>query len=83
MSDPRATGSGAFAGAAFSATDLVATITSNLGVERTTVEQRLSFASARLTDLTDRQLADGVDTDAELSKLLLIEQNYAANARLI
>ncbi|MEM6939004.1 MAG: flagellar hook-associated protein FlgK [Pseudomonadota bacterium] len=83
MTDPRPTGSGAFGGAAFTAVDLAATITSNIDVDRSSIEQKLSFAATRLTDLTDRQLADGVDTDAELGKLLVLEQNYAANTRLI
>lgn len=29
------------------------------------------------------ELADGVDTDAELQRLILVEQAYAANARII
>ena len=37
------------------------------------------FASWRFS----LELEDGVDTDAELQRLLLIEQAYAANARMI
>ncbi|MFN4101310.1 MAG: flagellar basal body rod C-terminal domain-containing protein, partial [Pararhodobacter sp.] len=32
---------------------------------------------------TEAMLANGVDTDAEMQRLLLIEQAYAANARVI
>lgn len=46
-------------------------------------EQRLSFAAASLTELTRIELDQGVDTDAELQALLVIEQAYAANARMI
>ena len=33
--------------------------------------------------MKESELAGGVDTDQELQKLLLIEQAYAANARVI
>ena len=31
----------------------------------------------------EQELLNGVDTDQEMQKLLLIEQSYAANARVI
>ena len=83
LSNARVPGSGGFAGAAFTASGLVSTMTSVIGSSRTTADQQLSFAAARLSELTERQLADGVDSDAEFSRLLLIEQSYAANARMI
>jgi flagellar hook-associated protein 1 len=43
----------------------------------------LSFAAASLTELTRIDLAQGVDTDAELQTLMIVEQAYAANARMI
>lgn len=43
----------------------------------------LSFAAASNTELTRIDLAQGVDTDAELQTLMLVEQAYAANARII
>jgi flagellar hook-associated protein 1 len=46
-------------------------------------EDHQSHASARATELHERVLANGVDTDAEMQRLVLIEQAYAANARLI
>ena len=42
-----------------------------------------SFASARYEQLNLMQLQHGVDTDSELQKLLSIETNYAANAKVI
>ncbi|MGB7318137.1 MAG: flagellar hook-associated protein FlgK [Planktotalea sp.] len=45
--------------------------------------QEQSFASARYEQLDLLQMQNGVDTDAELQKLLLIETNYAANAKVI
>lgn len=46
-------------------------------------EQTASFTAARTEALTDAERANGVDTDQELQKLLLLEQAYAANARVI
>jgi len=46
-------------------------------------DRTLSFASASLTELNRIELAQGVDTDAELQALMVIEQAYAANARMI
>jgi len=40
-------------------------------------------ALARHNELTEQSLAQGVDTDAEMQRLLQIEQAYAANARVI
>lgn len=48
-----------------------------------TADRALSFASASLTELSQIELAQGVDTDAELQNLMLVEQAYAANARMI
>lgn len=39
--------------------------------------------SARHAELNGQMLAQGVDTDAEMQRLLTIEQAYAANARVI
>lgn len=46
-------------------------------------ESHLAFETARFAGLDEALLAQGVDTDQELQKLLLIEQAYAANARVI
>lgn len=83
LNAPRTPASGSFGTGAFSAISLVSNLTSDFGASRTEAEQHLSFASARLTELTERQLADGVDTDSELQNLMLLERAYAANARVI
>lgn len=44
---------------------------------------RLAFEQSRFDGLNDVILSDGVDTDQELQKLLLVEQAYAANARVV
>ncbi len=47
------------------------------------LERDASFASAEAQALREQEFANGVDTDQELQKLLLIEQSFAANARVI
>ena len=63
--------------------DLFSSFTGMLAVTRTSAEQELSFNAARLNELTQLQLSEGVDTDQELQNLLVLEQAYAANARVI
>ena len=46
-------------------------------------EATATSAIARREELTEQILAQGVDTDAEMQRLLQIEQAYAANARVI
>ena len=46
-------------------------------------EQSQTFAQTRSDALVEQELLNGVDTDQEMQKLLLIEQSYAANARVI
>ncbi len=83
LTTARTPASGSFGGGAFTAINLVSALVSEFGGQRTNAEQNLSFASARLNKLTERQLADGVDSDDEIQRLMIIEQNYAANARII
>lgn len=75
--------SGGFGVGARSAADLFSAFTGLLASTRSGAEQDLAFSSARLTELTQLQLSDGVDTDQELQNLLILEQAYAANARVI
>ena len=79
----RTPASGDFGSGTFSSLDLVSSISSQLGTDRLRSDQQLSFASAQLNELTQLELADGVDTDVELQRLILVEQAYAANARVI
>lgn len=83
LSAPRVPPSGAFIGAARSASGLAADVLSGIASARQTAESRQAFSVARQEALTELQLADGVDTDAEMQALLLVEQSYAANARVI
>lgn len=46
-------------------------------------EARVSHARAQSDALVTAELQDGVDTDQEMQELLLVEQAYAANARVM
>lgn len=83
LADRRVPATGDFGGGGFSVSGLLSTFASNVGVKLTGAEQQQAYTSARFTELTERQLADGVDTDAEIQRLLLIERSYAANARMV
>ncbi len=83
LETPRNFTTGAFGAGRFGAGDLLSAFSGKLAASRSNVETELSFASARLTELTEQQLSEGVDTDQELQNLLMLEQAYAANARVI
>lgn len=63
--------------------EIASMVLSDISTLRHFSEQRQSFAATRLTSLETAERARGVDTDAQLQKLLQIEQAYAANARVI
>lgn len=83
LNETRVPSSGEFGVGGFSAINLVSTLTSQIGAQRFQADQVLSFASSQYTELKQQVLAQGVDTDAELQRLLIVEQAYAANARMI
>ncbi len=69
---------------AFSSTDMVAQFASLTGQKRVQNESVLSSTAAQHTMLRDAEQAEnGVDIDAQMQDLLLVEQAYAANARVI
>lgn len=61
----------------------VAGVTSRLAQARLGAETSLSFASGQAGELRELELRGGVDSDAELQRLLLVEQAFSANARMI
>ena len=52
-------------------------------MSRVRADSEQSFSRAQNTALRELELSKGVDTDAELQDLMLIEQHYAANARVM
>ena len=77
---PAGTGESGF----LSAANIAANVTTSVGQARLTSETRLAASSARMESLVEAELnATAVDSDLELQKLLLIEQAFSANARVI
>lgn len=66
-----------------SAPDHIAQSLSALETRRSEAERALSFSSGLLEGAREAELGLGVDTDEQLQTLLLIEQNYAANAQVL
>lgn len=83
MSEARAPASGGFGPTMRSAAELGASFLSRVGSARELVEQQTTFASTQLSELKAQELEEGVDTDHEMQRLMLIEQAYAANARMM
>lgn len=83
LSDARIPLSGTFGPGAASALDLVTQLVSRVGSDHFTSEKSLSFSATSLNTLSQMELEAGVDTDAELQHLMVVEQAYAANARVI
>lgn len=75
--------SGSFLGAEKSFSGLAANLQSQVSVARLSADSAATQAKAQNEALTDLHLAQGVDTDDEMQKLLTIESSYAANARVI
>jgi len=56
---------------------------SGISGDRLTADGEASYSQARADSLRNMELTSGVDSDQEIQTLLLIEQNYAANAKVV
>lgn len=83
LTDARQTASGLYAGGSRSLTGLSGQLLSGVAMARLSAETEAGFSAARATALKGLELEGGVDTDRELQELLLVEQAYAANAKVI
>lgn len=83
LSAVRVQASGGLSPGARSLSGFAADIASSQSVNRLSAESGTAFASARAEGLRSALLRDGVDTDQEMQNLLVIEQSYAANAKVI
>ncbi|MEP6066292.1 MAG: flagellar hook-associated protein FlgK [Paracoccaceae bacterium] len=83
LSARRTPASGSFGSGFFSAVELTAGLQSQIGSDHLLADRKLTFSSIQMIEFQQLELEQGVDTDSELQKLLLIEQAYAANARVI
>jgi flagellar hook-associated protein 1 FlgK len=83
LAEARAPASGDFGAGSYSMAGLFGEASARAGSALADAEYELAFATARSDALVQEEMAQGVDTDAELQILLLVEQSYAANARVI
>lgn len=83
LQEPRTPASGQFSSGALSLSELAGDLMAQHSGQRLFTEEANVSAQTRRNELKQVELADGVDTDQEMQKLLLIEQAYAANARVI
>lgn len=65
------------------AATLSANLLSHFSQSTHAADQSLSFASASFSAMSQLELAQAVDSDEELQNLMLIEQAYAANAKVL
>lgn len=62
---------------------LSASVMSRFARDSDSANNTLSYAATSYTEMAQAELALGVDSDAELQNLMLIENAYAANARML
>lgn len=67
----------------YTATELAGYLTSLASSDRTGAEVKQSHAASQQAEMRALEEANGVDTDAELQALMVIEQIYAANAQVM
>ncbi|GAA6208933.1 flagellar hook-associated protein FlgK [Cognatishimia sp. WU-CL00825] len=72
-----------FGSATLAINDLTGRVLTHFSAAQFASDNRQGFFAAQLSALETKEFALGVDTDQELQQLLLIEQSYAANARMI
>lgn len=83
LTNIRAPMSDEFLGSSRSAAGLSGEFLSLVHSNLQSTQDEQSFASAQVSTLKTIELQGGVDTDQELQQLLLIEQAFSANARVI
>ena len=83
LTERRATASGGFLAGDRSFSALQGELISAVASARIGAEAEASFSAARTEALVQQEEAGGVDTDFELQSLLMVEQAYAANAKVI
>lgn len=83
LTDARPPLSGSLGGVSRSITGFASELTSGVAAYRVSNDAQVSFAQAQNVALKELEISDGVNTDFELQILMQIEQNYAANARVM
>ena len=83
LSEVDSLASGNLGGTSRGAAGHVASMMGYFGEQRLSLDQSVAFSRSNQAGLVENELSFGVNTDEELQRLLLVEQAYAANARLI
>jgi flagellar hook-associated protein 1 FlgK len=83
LAERRTPSSPTFGTAGIDASGMMSTLLTLAGTERQLSEQSLAYDNTRHSELKERLLSAGVDTDDEMQRLMLVEQAYAANARVV
>lgn len=83
LSAARVPASGSFGPGALTAGGLVAALVSGVQQDWALAQDAQGYASATHAELARSEAEQGVDTDAELQSLLVLEQHYAANAKVM
>ena len=83
LNAPKIPATGGFIGAARTAIGLAGDMVSLLNGDLRQAEAEASFSRAQVDAFKAIELQGGVDTDYEMQQLLLIEQAYTANARVL
>ncbi len=83
LTENRVPVSGSFIGAARSVVGLAGDFLSMIASDRQGFDASRAFSTAKVDALKAQELQGGVDTDYEMQQLLLVEQSYSANARVI
>ena len=83
LTDPRTPVSGGFMVGERSFATLSADLLSSTSTARLQADGDMSFAQSQADTMRQIELQEGVDTDQEMQSLLLIEQAYSANAKVV
>jgi flagellar hook-associated protein 1 FlgK len=83
LASENAASSTAFSSANETASGFAAVLQSVVSSGSARAQSDLTFATAVQSEMTRLSYEQGVDTDAELQTMLILEKSYAANARLI
>ncbi|MDA7964348.1 flagellar hook-associated protein FlgK [Ruegeria sp.] len=83
LDDTRPVSGASFGTGTLRAAEIAEALLSKAGTDAHRAEQRQSFAASAQQEMEQIVAEQGVDSDAELQRLILIEQAYSANAQII
>ncbi|WP_299662404.1 flagellar hook-associated protein FlgK [uncultured Ruegeria sp.] len=83
LTDARPVPGSGFGTGSMRAAEIAEALLSKAGASAHAADQRSSFAAAAQLEMQKIVAEQGVDSDAELQRLMQIEQAYAANARIV